>query len=82
MTPVIIPHRQLPAGTLQAMLEEFVTREGNDPAERENPTQAHVEQLIRRLDSGRFVIVYDTDAESFTLMARDQAESLFPELMA
>jgi len=79
MTPVIIPHRELPADTLRAMLEEFVTREGYDPEDRRNPVNRHVDQIIRLLDSGHSVMVYDTDAESFTLMAQDQARSLFPD---
>lgn len=76
MTPVIIPHRELPADTLRAMLEEFVTREGCDPEDRKNPVKIHVDQVIRLLDSGHSVIVFDTDAESFTLMPRDQARAL------
>ena len=79
MTALIVPHRILPADTLRAMLAEYVTREGYDPADQENPVSKHVDQVAQWLDSGQTVIVYDTDAESFTLMDRDQARVLCPD---
>ncbi|MFM8443946.1 MAG: YheU family protein [Methylococcus sp.] len=79
MTALIVPHSLLPADTLRAMLEEYVTREGYDPVDQENPVGKHVDQVVQWLDSGRTVIVYDTDAESFSLMDRDQARVLCPD---
>lgn len=72
MTPIIIPHRALEPETLRAMLEEFVTRNGNDHGDLEIPLAARVEQVLRQLGTGKAVIVYDSEEETFSILPKEQ----------
>ncbi|HEY7884730.1 MAG TPA: YheU family protein, partial [Cellvibrionaceae bacterium] len=49
---MIIPHQQLEADTLKALLEEFITREGTDYGASVIPLATKVEQLQRQLTRG------------------------------
>jgi uncharacterized protein YheU (UPF0270 family) len=65
---MIIPHRRLSSEALQALIEEFVTRDGTDYGEREVPLETKVSQIRRQLDNGILVIVYDEAEQSCTTM--------------
>jgi uncharacterized protein YheU (UPF0270 family) len=69
MTDVIeIPFQQLSAETLQAVLEEFINREGTDYGEIEYRLEEKVTQLHRLLVAGHAAIVFDPLTESCTLI--------------
>lgn len=72
MTPLIIPHRSLEPETLRAMVEDFVTRDGSDYGEHEAGIDARVQQVMRALESGKALILYDTDSETFSIGTREQ----------
>jgi hypothetical protein len=76
MTPIIIPHHSLEPETLLAMLEEFVTRDGTDYGEREANLSLRVRQVRGQLESGKAVIVFDTDEETFGIVPREALESI------
>ncbi len=65
---VVVPWEQLPEGPLLRMLEEFVTREGTDLSDVELPLEAKVAQVRRQLERGEAAVVFDPDAESFSLV--------------
>ncbi|MDO3380588.1 YheU family protein [Gilvimarinus algae] len=72
---MIIPHQQLAADTLTALLEEYITREGTDYGETELSLETKVAQLRRQLARGEVVIVFDPAMESTSLVnARDLPE--------
>lgn len=66
-----IPSEQLSSEVLQAVIEEFVVREGTDYGMQEYSLQQKVAQVQRQLDSGRVAIVFDPVSESCTLMRKD-----------
>lgn len=68
--PLRIPHRELPPDTLDALIEEFVTRDGTNPAEAFHS----VEQVRKLLDAGQVVITFDEESESCTILATEDAE--------
>ena len=72
MTPLIIPHRSLEPETLRAMLEDFVTRDGSDYGEHEVGIGSRVQQVMRALESGKALILYDTDSETFSIAPKEQ----------
>lgn len=76
MTPVIIPHHSLDPDTLSAMLEEFVTRDGTDYGEYDANMPLRVRQVRSQLESGRAVIVFDIDEETFSILPRDAIEGI------
>ncbi len=61
-----IPHRQLPAKTLNAVVQEFVTRDGTD----HTPVVDRVEDVIRLLDEGCAELHYDTDSGTCNIRIR------------
>lgn len=71
---MLIPHDQLTPETLQALIEEFINREGTDYGEQEISIKTKVSQVRRQLDDGRIVISYDEHSESCTLLPHWQTE--------
>jgi uncharacterized protein YheU (UPF0270 family) len=72
MAGVIVPHHQLSAETLAAVVEEYVTRDGTELTDA-GPNTARVVEL---LDQGELLLVYDADSESCNIVNADQAPAL------
>lgn len=73
---VMVPPQRLQADVLQALLEEFASRDGTDYGERETSLAQKVEQLRSQLLSGDLQLLYDADSEQWDLLPRAQAEVL------
>jgi len=73
---VLVPFDRLQAEVLQALLEDYATRDGTDYGERELTTQEKVQQLQRQLSAGELQILYDADSEQWDLVPEAQAELL------
>lgn len=54
-----IPHGELSDTALEAVLEEFITREGTDYGAVEQSLASKISQLKRELLAGRALIVFD-----------------------
>lgn len=67
--PVVVPHADLGADLLRAVIESFVLREGTDYGEKEVPLDQKVERVIRQLERGEAHIVFDPDTESVNIAA-------------
>ncbi|MDD1650582.1 MAG: YheU family protein [Methylococcaceae bacterium] len=76
MTPIIIPHHSLEPETLRAMLEEFVTRDGTDYGAQEISLNARVDQVLRQVRTGKAVIVYDSEGETFSILPKEQVHGV------
>ncbi|HEY1100449.1 MAG TPA: YheU family protein [Myxococcota bacterium] len=63
-----IPHTSLQPATLQALIEEFVTRDGTDYGDVETSLQQRVDSVVAALRSKRAVIMYDDDSESCSIV--------------
>ena len=68
--PLRIPHHELPRDTLDALIEEFVTRDGTNPADAFHS----VDQVKKLLDAGHVVITFDEESETCTLLRKEEAE--------
>ena len=68
---MIIPHEKLAADTLQALLEEFVTRDGTDYGEQEVGLDQKVLQVLQQLRRGDVVIFFDGETQSISVLSRD-----------
>ena len=73
---VLVPFDRLQAEVLQALLEDYATRDGTDYGERELTTREKVQQLQRQLSAGELQILYDADSEQWDLVPEAQAELL------
>jgi len=54
-----IPHDSLQPDTLRAVVEEFITRNGTDYGERERTLDSKVTDVLRQLERGEVVVVFD-----------------------
>ena len=61
---MIIPHTALAEDTLRNLVEEFVTREGTDYGDRLYTLEDKVRQVMRQLEEGSAVILYDSRTET------------------
>lgn len=68
-----IPHQALSPDTLQALIEEFVLREGTDYGESEVPLEQKLRQIMKQLDQGDIVIVFDPDTESCNIIRNQKS---------
>ena len=73
---LIIPPEQLSADALQGVIEEFITREGTDYGAHEWSLADKVKQVHAQLRAGHAQIVFDTRAETCTLMTREEIRML------
>ena len=73
---VMVPPERLSADVLQALLEEFASRDGTDYGERERTLEEKFEQLRSQLDTGDLQLLYDVESEQWDLLPRQQAELL------
>ncbi len=69
-TPVEIPYEKLSTDVLDALIEEFILREGTDYGAEEVSLGRKKEQVYRQLAKQDIKIVFDPNMESATLMTR------------
>lgn len=75
-----IPHRMLPAETLDALLETFVTRQGYDTTDVATDMHDWVRDLKRQLERSELLIVHDLQTESTEVMTLAQWRGFGREL--
>ena len=73
---MIIPHDELKPETLQALIEEFVTRHGavhghDDDA----PMDRKVAAVLRQLKTGNVLVVFNEEVESCSIVTKDDLRS-------
>jgi len=62
--PVEIPSDSLAPGTLRALIEEFVSRDGTDYGEQESSLEKKVADVHRQLERGEAQILFDPGTET------------------
>lgn len=76
---MIIPYQELSDDALQALLEDFVTRDGTDYGAVEMSMQEKAEYLLALLKKGELLISYDEKLQSCGLITRSEAAGLSSE---
>jgi uncharacterized protein YheU (UPF0270 family) len=71
MAPLQIPIDSLSPEALAGLVEEFVTRDGTDYGLVEKTLAEKRSAVLRQLQRGEVVIVFDPEAESCTLVSKD-----------
>jgi uncharacterized protein YheU (UPF0270 family) len=67
---VVIPHEKLAPYVLEAVIEDFVTREGTDYGLHETTLAQKRDAVLRQLEKGDVFIVFDAESESVTVLRR------------
>ena len=73
---VAVPLRRLQGDILQALLEEFVSRDGTDYGENEFTLEQKTTSLRMQLEKGELQILYDADSQQWDLVSAEQAATL------
>ena len=71
--PVVVPHTELSAEALQAVVESFVLREGTDYGAREFDLEEKVAHVRSQLERGIAQIVYDPESESIDIVPANRS---------
>ena len=74
-----VPIERLDGDTLNALLEEFASRDGTDYGESETPLDERVSQLRRQLDAGDIQLLLELTEERWDLVSRQDAEALLSQ---
>jgi len=70
----IIPHESLRKETLFALVEEFVSRSGTDYGFAERSLKQKSRDVLRQLEAGDLLIVFDVESESCNIIAASDAD--------
>lgn len=73
---MIIPHTELAAETLNALIEEFITREGTDYGEQEVGLDIKVAQIKQQLERKQVFIVYSELHETCDIRTKEQLQQM------
>jgi len=68
---MIIPHTDIAADTLNALIEEFVTRDGTDYGDIESGLATKVQQVMNQLERKDVFIVYSEEYETCTIKSKE-----------
>ena len=68
---MIIPYTEIASDTLNALIEEFVTRDGTDYGEVEVSTAQKVQQVMGQLMRQEIFIIYSELHETCTLITKE-----------
>jgi len=63
-----VPHAALSPEVLRRLIEEFVTRDGTDYGAVEKTLDDKVAAVLRQLERGEALIVFDRDSESVNIV--------------
>ncbi|TPH15233.1 YheU family protein [Litorilituus lipolyticus] len=69
---MIIPFEQLDSDTLNAIIEDFVLREGNELDDVEHSKEVKIQQVKKLLTQGTVVLVYSELYESVNILPKEQ----------
>ena len=69
---MIIPYDQLAPETLNALVEEFVSRDGTDYGETEATLVDKVRQVVAQLRSGQAVILFSESTGLCNIVPRER----------
>ena len=64
-----IPHRELSEEALRGVVESFVLREGTDYGQRDYSLDEKIAAVMRQLDRGEAVIVFDPETATVDIVA-------------
>ena len=65
-----IPYKRLSPDTLRRVIQEFIMREGTDYSHEDISIESKITQVMKQLQTGEAVLVFDLEAESFNIVIR------------
>lgn len=71
---MIIPYDSLTTEALQALIEDFVTRDGTDYGEREASLTEKTAQVLLQLQNKELFISYDDETQTCGLLSKQELD--------
>ena len=71
---IAVPPERLQPDVLQALLEDYASRDGTDYGEHESTLAEKVARLQCQLRASELQILYEVDSEQWDLVSRAQAQ--------
>jgi len=68
---MIVPYNEISKEALQALIEDFVTRDGTDYGLEEMSMQEKSAHLLTLLESGKLLISYNEETQSCGLVSKE-----------
>jgi uncharacterized protein YheU (UPF0270 family) len=76
---VEVPPQRLQPEVLQALLEEYASRDGTDYGEQELSLSRKVSNLRQQIQQGDLLILYEIEGEHWDLVPAEQANLLLEQ---
>jgi uncharacterized protein YheU (UPF0270 family) len=76
---MIIPYDKLSTEALEALIEEFVTRDGTDTGYEKKSLENDVAMVKRQLKRGDVVIVFDQSNKTGNIVPKDRLKEFIPK---
>jgi uncharacterized protein YheU (UPF0270 family) len=76
---MIIPYDKLSTEALEALIEEFVTRDGTDTGYEKKSLENDVAMVKRQLKRGDVVIVFDQSTNTSNIVLKDRLKEFLPK---
>jgi uncharacterized protein YheU (UPF0270 family) len=76
---VEVPPQRLQPEVLQALLEEYASRDGTDYGEQELSLSRKVSNLRQQIQQGDLLILYEIEGEHWDLVPTEQANLLLEQ---
>jgi uncharacterized protein YheU (UPF0270 family) len=76
---MIIPYDKLSTEALEALIEEFVTRDGTDTGYEKKSLENDVAMVKRQLKRGDVVIVFDQSTKTGNIVLKDRLKEFLPK---
>lgn len=68
---VRVPYDQISPDVLDAIIEEFISREGTDYGKVEVPFEQKVQRVKKQIAAGKVLIVFDEGMNSCNILSKD-----------
>lgn len=72
---IIVPHKEIASETLNALIEEFIERDGTFYGTNELSMDEKVSMIIHQLERGTVVITWDRELESSNIVPKENIVS-------
>jgi len=69
---VEIPFSEIPPETVRAIAESFILREGTNYGREEVAMNTKVDQVIRQIESGKVLVIFESETETCTLLTAEE----------
>ena len=66
--PIVVPHTELSAEALRAVVESFVLREGTEYGEHDVSLEQKIVQVMRQLERGEAQVIFDPNSDSVDIV--------------